>query len=69
MKIELTPSGVASRRRDVHSPSPGSAPATPIAAGAAVELDSARALRQEAANFITLIASKFCTPPPTRLVV
>ncbi len=22
-----------------------------------------------AANFITLIASKFCTPPPTRLVV
>ena len=24
---------------------------------------------QLAANFITLIASKFCTPPPTRLVV
>jgi len=25
--------------------------------------------RQAAANFTTLIASKFCTPPPTRLVV
>jgi hypothetical protein len=24
---------------------------------------------QEAENFINLIASKFCTPPPTRLVV
>jgi hypothetical protein len=24
---------------------------------------------QLALNFITLIASKFCTPPPTRLVV
>ena len=23
----------------------------------------------DAANFISLIASKFCTPPPTRLVV
>jgi hypothetical protein len=25
--------------------------------------------RQLAANFITLMASKSCTPPPTRLVV
>ena len=26
-------------------------------------------VHQLAANFISLIASKFCTPPPTRLVV
>ncbi len=41
----------------------------PAACAATLSHEGRGSFRYEAANFISLIASKFCTPPPTRLVV
>ena len=41
----------------------------PVAAQARRPGNDSQAIDQLAANFISLMASKSCTPPPTRLVV
>jgi hypothetical protein len=55
VRIAACPTRLVSLRSPIHPPHEG-------------EGDRMSA-SYEAANFISLMASKFCTPPPTRLVV